>query len=269
MKEIVEDIYNNLKAEFKGRERNDLYFHVSDLPTICPRAVYYSRKTNMPFRKSPVYAKPVMLAYAYGILIQHFFSRYSSYLISKWRCPKCKSVYYLSYRDWNRIPCKHLVQEDYRLELSNKKFKLVGNIDALYKDPTGIYIAEIKSINARQFDDLQEPLFDHVFQVLTYLWMFKRKKVKLDEGLQKFHIRKDKAVVLYFKKDFQNLQIKPFFVDKNEYSIENRIKELLMHLFNPTKDSPKICNSRLSPPARKCVFRSICFKEDKNESKEK
>ena len=265
MTKLIDDFYKNLLTEFEGRTRDNPYFHVSDLSRICPRAVFYSRKYNVPFRQKQKLARPVVLAFAYGIMIQKLLSRYSSYLISKYVCPRCGHVYYLSYGDWETIKCnkKYLFLDEYRVKLEAKGFKLVGHIDSLYTEHGKIYIAEIKSISSKQFEELKEPLFDHVFQVLTYLWMFNRKKVKMDEGLKRFKVERDRAYILYFKKDFQNFEVKKFMVKKNEYGLEERIKNLLVSLVNPDESSPRICNSPMSPDARNCRFREICFEGDK------
>lgn len=254
------NIYENLRKEFKSKTRDDWYFHVSDLPRICPRAVYYARKYRVNFRQNIPLLNHTVLAFAYGIIIQKFISRYSSHLISKWVCPRCGKKWYLSFEDWKRVSCnpKSLILQDYRIELKSEALKLVGNIDALYKKDGRIYIAEIKSISAKQFETLTEPLFDHILQVLTYLWMFNRKKVRVDKGLKRFPIERDKAVVVYFKKDFKELAIKKFFLTRNEYDIENRIVSLLKSLV-VDKEPPRICNSPISPQAKQCKFSKICF----------
>ena len=259
--EMANDIYSNLKKTFKARERADDYFHVSDLPHICPRAVYYAKKYKVSFRKKSILLPHNVLAFAYGIAIQKFLSRYSSHLISKWICLRCGKKYYLSFDDWKYVSCNpdYLILRDYGIELNSKTLRLVGNIDALYRENGRVYIAEIKSISARQFETLNEPLFDHALQVLTYLWMFNRKKKKIDEGLERFKIERNRAVVIYFKKDFQNLEIKKFFLNRNEYRIEERLKILLKSLIEPNENSPRVCNSSLSPQAKQCKFRKICF----------
>jgi len=264
MIQIVNNFYENLQKEFTNKRRESKHFHVSDLPTICPRAVGYARKYNVSFRQKKKLVRPMVLAFAYGIAIQKLFSRYSSYLISKYRCPKCGTTYYLSYENWKDIKCKpeYLYLDEYAIKLESDNFKLVGHIDSLYREYNKVYIAEIKSISAKQFEELKEPLFDHVMQVVTYLWMFNRKKVKVDKGLKRYDIQRDKAFVLYFKKDFQNFDVKKFSVGKNEYNLENRIKELLTQLLNANEESPKVCSSKLSPNARHCQFREICFRKE-------
>jgi len=262
---MEDDLYKNMYNLFStndAKHRSGLRLHISDLVNICPRAVWFARKTGKNFRFKRTYPKPMVLAFTYGILIQNLLAKYSSYLISKWKCFQCGETHYLSYGKSLKCNRKNMKLEEYYLNLSRGWFTLTGSVDALIRVGKQVFIAEIKSIRPEDFDSLEEPLFDHIFQTCGYLWMYNNKFVKKDPAFELFHVSNEKAYIIYFKKDFKKIAIKPYLVDKKEYNLHHRIPELLKQIVS--KEIPeRTCRTKLSPNAKKCMFREECFNEPK------
>jgi len=262
--QIENDLYQNMIDKFTGSKRVNLHFHVSDLVNICPRAVWYARKNGTNFRFKRAFPKQMVLAFSYGILIQRLLSQYSSYLISKWKCFDCGKTHYISYPDFKGLKCNpyNMKLEEYGLELTRGWFSLTGSVDAFIRVGNKVFIAEIKSMEAKEFDKLEEPLFDHLVQSCGYLWMHNNKFVVKDPAFDKYRVDKEEAYIIYFKKDFQKLGIKSFLIDRKVYGLDERIPQLLKDMTSKTIPE-RGCRTELSPNAKKCPFKEVCFGKSK------
>lgn len=149
-----------------------------------------------------------------------------------------------------------LAGEEIKVGSDKYGFPIRGSLDMLVRHPQINFITEIKSISSESFDELTEPLVNHVCQLSLYLhFIEERTDIKDLVDLQK-------GVLLYVSKQQKKMPFKSFLVEKNNEFVKTvlvRLKEV--KTFSETKKLPvRMCNSPLTYMARRpCKMVSACF----------
>lgn len=109
---------------------------------------------------------------------------------------------------------KRLVDEEYMFS---------GHCDGVLDIDGTRVLLEIKTINERGFKWIKEPKQEHYFQAQAYLHFLEKL----------YNIRAEKVLFIYVNRNSDNLDFKPFFIDRDESAIEmilNKLKVLKEYL---------------------------------------
>lgn len=264
------------KNEISGRtEQKNTTIHASDFFNFCPRRFCLCIERGIPFHVNEYIGNSLALTFDIGrkiqdIVIERIFK--SGKLIGTWIC-NCGHTYFGFFE---RVcpKCKKYIPKykDTQLKIHlGKNVWVVGNMDIQVADDEYIYIGEIKSIKKDEYLLLKDPLINHRFQIMTYLFMLNEAGVLVNnipiEQLEKsinLKFYKKEGAVIYIPKESVKDPFEKIFSQQLE---DNFVKSITSHLksierYLKTKKIPKniYCKSELSIMARGCNVRKICLK---------
>ena len=178
----------------------------------------------------------------------------------KWSC-KCGSTTHKgTYSKVHCNSCNSHTNIYNEFTILDDGYLISGNPDLIFIDDNTMTIIEIKSINKKDFDKLEAPVMNHAIQSSRYVYLLRRLGFKVNT----------ESKVIYVCKDYL------FGVPYKEYSIDTslpryklpfdeEIEQLLkFNSYRTTNEIPKreLCNSALSPMAKKCPSCNSCFSRD-------
>jgi hypothetical protein len=177
----------------------------------------------------------------------------------RWGCHCGKASFLGTYRQaTTQEPCTHCSQplKNYKeMSLRDEEINLLGNVDLTLQIDGRFLLAEIKSINKKQWDELTKPLPEHTLQILFYWWLAQRNSLPLY----------DAVVVLYVNKDFTfaGSPYKEFVFQPSSMlkRLDNYIEDAkMLKAAKAGGDLPyRICPKPDAPQAKKCPTVIACF----------
>lgn len=264
------------KNEISGRtEQKNTTIHASDIFNFCPRRFCLCLEHDIPFHVNEYIGNSLALTFDIGRKIQDIVIERimkSGKLIGTWVC-ECGHIYF-GFKEKTCPKCKRFSPKykDTQLKLHiAKQVSLVGNVDIMIVKDKNIYIGEIKSIKKDEYNNLSEPLINHKFQIMTYLFMLNQKRVLVNNVPLKqveeevgFTFEKLLGAVIYIPKE----SVKDPFEKIFSQQLENDFVEGVYYHLNAVerylnnKKIPKniYCTSELSIMARGCNVRKICLR---------
>lgn len=264
------------KNEISGRtEQKNTTIHASDIFNFCPRRFCLCLEYDIPFHVNEYIGNSLALTFDIGRKIQDIVIERimkSGKLIGTWTC-ECGHTYF-GFLEKVCPKCKKYKPKykDTQLKIYlGKNIWIVGNMDIQVADSELIYIGEIKSIKKDEYLSLKEPLINHKYQIMTYLYMLGHKDVfvnnipiqdlEKDIGL-KFY-RMQGAVIYVPKESVKDPFDKIFsqsldkeFVEK----IQNQLSTIKAYVTKGKIPKNTYCTSELSIMARGCQVRKLCLK---------
>lgn len=285
---MIDVIIDELKGELRrrvnerSRQDDDKIIHASGIYDLCLRRNILSKKKKIkvPKRKFGFYEA---LTFAIGNKIQDITAEHMpNLLFGKWVCVSCgTSQIGLIPKECSKGMCDNKKFFEYKetgLNYIAGKFVISGHVDALILDRFGepiLYPAEIKSLapapagknygSYKYFDDIEEPMLQHHYQVQSYMWLASKDKYKFknDDRWKGYEISSKKSFVIYICKTQKKDPIKIYEVlpdAQYKKNITKIVKEL--QTFAKTNKTPKrICSTVHHIMARKCGLKETCFKE--------
>lgn len=247
------------------------YLHVSDLISNCVRRIALMERYDLPVPSQSLTYSDVF-TFAQGDAIHDatkalFAGSVPEQVWGLWSC-KCGYLHHaepctLAETDMTETcpHCKSLCNVYGESPVFDEEHMIVGNPDLVLYQPNydAQYIAEIKSISDKKFEELYRPEPDHLLQ-LTFYWCLKyRAGVRL----------MDKASVFYVTKGWKFGKGKPY----KEFVIEplnemHRLNDMLADAkarIAAAADTraplpPRIrCSTEDSPNAKNCPACTVCF----------
>ncbi len=251
-------------SENLGLDRlNEDYIHVSDLIRVCPREYVLSVRYSRPRRPFPKLSD--RLVWAIGRAVedvvrkQFIMGKHFQRIMGRWKC-NCGR---LEYDGWHRSRhkvcrvCHDRPMVYTELPLSDSDYGIVGSPDLVFFNSGKAYIVEIKSMTKTMFDDLSQPLGDHILQVMMYRYLARKNNIPLA----------DRSIFVYVRKEYQfSGVVKEFHHPYRDSDYEEvlqgflRIAEEIRGSFSDrTVPVRECCSSRKCARARKCLLADICF----------
>ncbi len=208
------------------------YIHVSSLLDLCPRQYWIARKHKVKLSSSPYSSDRIVWEIGKS-LERHVVKQVSEY------------------HGINLVWTNQNV--------FNNEYMIVGAADLWITISNNIIvIAEIKTMNKRDFDKLTKPVIDHVVQAAMYQWLYNNSE------LGKAH---NKVIILYVCKDYaRGSPYKEFHVDVNtpvmKLNVE-RALELAMEL-KEARDNDEIpdrwvCDRQDCTRSKQCPVSHLCW----------
>ncbi len=137
---------------------------------------------------------------------------------------------------------------------------IVGNPDFLVRIGEYLYVVEIKSMNGEDFDALQAPMPDHIYQGAGY-----RRLVALND----FPVAPIVVIIYVTKKFVFGSPYKEFHVNVDKPMYNGILdtswakgKLIRQARLNGALPREKVCSSMDSPQAKKCPHVTDCFMRD-------
>jgi len=261
LKELKRRIYD--KAFANPRCDYSSIIHASDIFEMCVRKYCIFSKKQLR-RAKPGAGAGLALTFEIGKKIQHIVTECMPEIVGVWQCLVCNQIH-TGPRPME-CSCHSRVFRYMETELSYPvgKFTMTGSIDVLTAEYDGAVPVEVKSIKPEDFDKLEEPLLQHVYQVETYLYLISKLKNK-DKILKYFKITDKKGYIIYVCKAHKQEPFKIFEIQPSvqfKKTMDNYIKDL--KTFSKTGKIPaRNCSTIHHPLARTCLVLDICFKEVK------
>ncbi len=246
-----------------NRLREDGYLHVSDLLHKCPRMLALMAQSKAPPMLPPL-TESMALTFAVGESIHDYVKNKlligePDAVYGRWGCHCGKASFLGTYRQaTTQEPCTHCSQplKNYKeMSLRDEEINLLGNVDLTLQIDGRFLLAEIKSINKKQWDELTKPLPEHTLQILFYWWLAQRNSLPLY----------DAVVVLYVNKDFTfaGSPYKEFVFQPSSMlkRLDNYIEDAkMLKAAKAGGDLPyRICPKPDAPQAKKCPTVIACF----------
>ena len=220
------------------------YIHVSSLLDLCPRQYALAKQHNLKLSEKVGPAQRIV-----------------------WEMGKALEAHAI--RNIQNYHGENLVQkgevitdEDYLIQGAPDIIVDIGENQSV--------IVEIKTMNARDFDKLEEPRGDHILQAAMYQWLAEHNL--FGKGLcSSIH---DHVIILYICKDFirNKSPYKEFQVDINQEFIRNGVDialQLALEL-KTAKENNKIprrhvCSREDCARARACPVQKMCWENPEEE----
>lgn len=259
---LIEEIKRTLILKAKEKERTDYgqVLHASDVYNFCPRRyALYQKYPDAPIQNKVITASQA-LNYALGIKIQEIVVENSLGLVGIWECKLCRRTYY------GIMPkkCNTCISSRFKyreLEIKHKDM-IVGHIDMVYRKTDESIIVEIKSMKPEEFKNLDKPKLQHEYQVMTYLYLINRTKLK-NKILKDLKVTGKYGYILYVCKTAMQEPFKLFTIKyKREFGrkLDKHLEDLenFMNAKEP-KLPERICRTKIDLMAKECNLSDICF----------
>lgn len=241
------------------------WVHASSLKDICPRQFALARQMDMPLYEAVRGPQRVMWelgrAVERHIRAQLIRGRARRGFYGRWRC-LCKASevrgFYASGTQCQH--CNQPLDQYHELTLFDAEHKVSGNPDLIFEFDTVLVPLEIKSISAKQWDELAEPKADHVLQVALYHHLLRV------EGLRAH----DQGVVVYCVKDYKFGSVyKEFHVDFSSERVRRMVATALaeaatlrQHEDAGTLPPRVLCQTAQMTRAKRCPLVGQCFNRE-------
>ena len=186
-------------------------------------------------------------------------------VLGGWQCA-CEATSYVGEHTEQACPkCQKRCDTYCEISLMDDAAKVAGHPDMLLVVERHVHVMEIKSINKKDFDALEGPLPDHVFQAGSYVKMLK----ETVDGLP--HPVSDTAIFVYGCKDFsfKGQPYKEYHVAISKNPISKAIKQAwaeahATHVFKSTQTKglpPRwaACHCKDTATAKGCPCVVNCF----------
>lgn len=276
---IFANILNNREVNVdRHNVENDTipYIHVSSLiksgsiDTFCPREFvlrYMEKHTKFGGAIPAKFEVLFEAGHALGDAAVNKFLRrsldYGHTAFGDWECT-CKET---------RITLERRPQEPYAIcnhcstpvinyaesDLRDDTIRIVGHPDFMMQDDTGrIYVFEIKSIDRADIDfqELEEPLGDHVIQASIYYWLLIKKGFKVHPYVRILYI--DRSLQnIYTEKPYKELSVKRISLPRVR-RIVNKAKRAYIGCKNGILPK-RICDKIDCSRANNCKSAISCF----------
>lgn len=225
-----------------GRAATDYFIHASEMYTACPRRHIIAYQTKVSPRKNELAANSASLGLTFqlGLAIEKILVtalQRTGGLFGRWVCNNCGSSFVgiLS----GECECGGEYQYNQLVLKSHKgEVGISGSIDALFNVNGKNYIVECKSIGDRsQFQNMYEPLTEHVYAVSTYL--------HLAALFPEHNIDTDVAFIVYIPKLHTPQPIKIFRIESGTvaYATIRRFLHWIDVWYASMKLPQRICHS--------------------------
>lgn len=246
----------NRSNSFEGK------IHVSSMSDLCPRALFLHHK-YMDTTMSPVDSN-MRIVWAMGRAVEahiraQFIEAHGDICLGEWSCVcGVTKVRGFGKQSVHRcIKCHGECNTYNEMSLSSQEHYVIGNADLYLLVDGKIMPVEIKSMNSKDFEALEDPLANHCIQVTSYSKML---------SLNGFEPH-DTCVVIYANKDFKwgKNPYKEFPIHHADYMMT------VDRLFDKSKlaatsiitdripDRIESCATIASSRAKKCDACSLCF----------
>jgi hypothetical protein len=247
----------------RDRSSQPGYMHVSSLTDMmCPRRYAILVREERPIYRSVTGGHRVMWNIGRSveahIRTQYLRGTRRRGVFGKWACP-CGEEERMGFYAADRRcgTCNKPLSVYRELALFDHDAKIVGNPDMLLDYAERLVVVEIKSMNAKQWDEIKNPLGNHVFQAGMY-----RHLLALN-GYQTHN----QVSILYCTKDFKwGSPYKEFHVDvttpERVRLFENArdyARMLAGHAAAGTLPPRERCDTTTSKEAQSCPVVASCF----------
>ena len=251
-----------------NRNKNDWNIHASEIINFCSRRYKLHKRHNIPFHEDNINMTiGLAMTFQIGLATEEFFVRSmgaNSNLTTlfAYRCSKCGKIY-LKTDDKTKF-C-HYCNYPLTKEQITLKYKIlddasiIGHPDLVMRLNSlqrKFHVYELKTIKPEEFDILQSPLINHVYQVRTYLWLIKNLP---NEKRNRFKLDYETGYIVYIKKTYDKDPMKIFEIKLTEDFEENM--ERIINQLQGKERTERICNSKYSIIAKKCPVAKYCWEE--------
>ncbi len=247
--------------------REGSHVHVSDIISKCARKIALIRRLGVKHQPRQLLDGHA-ITFAQGTAIHDFIKKrfvdgHPDKVWAKWECP-CGAtmtepmVYAALSRDHACPTCKNIPRKYHEVTLADDDLEVVGSPDLILylKQYPLYYPIEIKSMTAKQWDELVRPVPDHVVQALFYWKLMRDRNFPLP----------DQASILYVKKEYTwKLPYKEFIIYPQQQTqrLESFIEDLevVAAAREPKNPLPPrvTCGTIDSPEAKQCPVCVTCF----------
>lgn len=265
--DFLKMVVNAQDSAPEAKRHNVGYMHLSELlKGVCPRAVRFTDENpdkqiyqaatgghRVMWRMGRAAEAHIRESYIKGVKGEGVYG--------VWKC-KCgaheKQGYFAP--EWQACGrCRTLPDNYHEYSLLDHEAGVVGNPDMLLRVAEPLYVMECKSMNGEDFDALQAPMPDHIYQGAGY------RRLGLKNGLP----IADKIIIIYVTKKFKfGSPYKEFHVDVNKPEIDRVLdgawaKARLIRQSRKDNRIPdatqRVCKSMNSPQAKACPHCADCF----------
>lgn len=245
------------------KHKGTAYVHVSDLLNKCSRKVALAYVHDVDVVEMAIFDS-LSLTFRQGEAIHDHVrdvvsKSHPHEVYADWSC-RCGHTHFegILSQSLQRKVCERChTQADNHNEVPvhDDEYHIVGSPDLLLYRVDGFYITEIKSMAARYWDELEQPLPEHIIQVIFY-WVLMRRAGK------PLH---DHVSILYVNKEFRPRNpykeytvFVPDMVDRLGIYFEEAagIKSAIAGGPLPERT---VCQSQNTKTAKECELCAICF----------
>lgn len=261
---------NVLMPILKGRYEQDKfrkgeYLHVSDLLYKCTRKIALSEKLG-----EDIYAETIWpgraLTFEFGHTVEDYVRELAKrnaprQLYGNWLCP-CEKLY-VQDETWHKAKsmkcgtCGHPPFQYREKVVTNDDYMITGSVDIPLLIEDFFYLNECKSMAAKSWRELKRPKPEHLLQVLTYWWLFKKKGLPLWDRVSLLYVNKE---YMWSGLPFKEYWFQPSLIEDRLDDLLAEAKQLVQFRKKDKALPPRtMCKDKDSPDAKGCQFRHVCF----------
>lgn len=252
------------RAPEKSRKGRPGFLHVSSLIGMCARAQVLSVLHGVEVHEAVTGQHRVMWKFGRAVEahVRDTVIRAKNYadVYGVWKCV-CGRTEETGFFNRTRIcnTCKGKLDVYGELTLYDQEAGIVGNPDLLMRHNGPFVIKEIKSITGDDWNKLEAPLGDHVFQAAMYHHLMKKNG----------HPVYDEVVIFYTSKHFTKWgsPYKEFHVNVATPHIQQQVTDavalaLSVKVGNAQRAAPPrtVCTVETCTRAKNCPAMNLCFR---------
>jgi hypothetical protein len=258
----------------KLRLGDSQHLHVSSLIGICERLHVLSRRGAgellRPVTGSDRLVWRLGRAVEAHVRTQFIQARQFAAIYGRWKCDNaaCGSQGYVGTHDRTNVCiCGRPRNVYHEPTLWDDENGIVGNPDLTFLHAGQFVVTEIKSMEKERFNELSEPLGDHVHQAILYRDLYQRLGFPVHDNVVVFYASKGYS---FRRTDRQgrNPIYREFHVDATAPSLARLVSDSLASA-RRVKDHvaegripPRVCTSSTCTRAKDCPLTSRCFSRD-------
>jgi hypothetical protein len=236
------------------------YIHVSSLLSFCPRLYRLAAVDDIPIVNLPRAGDRIVWALGRAAE-KHVRDAVLAHVglgnvYGVWRC-NCGMVAYEGlHRELRCTHCATPANNFGELPVFDHELRISGSPDIQLHDAGSRRIVEIKSINKREFEELERPKPDHVFQASFYVDLLRVMGEPVHEELAIFYVCKDYT----FRSPYREFHVGAGDMAMQIAAAKASVAQLrACEMGGALPPKLPVCSSAATPTARKCVACASCF----------
>lgn len=231
-------ITNGIKPKHSTRSQKfDNVIHVTDLYDFCARRYVLAQRHKIAINVDKKFPPAMNVTFRLG---------------QKMETMVLESLQSCLFGDFSTCPtCGTIRYNPPLFQYSVGDFIITGHVDAVVSYGDKLFILEIKSMDKDQFNNLTEPSLKYMWQLMSYLYLKKKKRIK-DIS--------DVGFLVYLSKGYNTKPVKVFPIEMDTPFLRH-IRGVMRELktLSKRKLPKRICTTDLYPLAKECPVKDICF----------
>jgi len=259
---VMEAVLREDRRQEQERMSMGEYTHVSSLIGMCPRQHALAFESGVPIFKKVTGGHRVMWIIGKAVekhIRTQFINGSPGTLYGGWHCNCGRWSVSGLHREVVTpcLKCGGLPEHYHELPMYDHSNKIVGSPDLPFIHNRKIIIGEIKSVRPEDFDTMERPIGNHVFQAAAYRRLYKLNGFEVDDLVSIVYCTKRFRFGTPYKEFHEDVSVEQWETQMDRaWELAGQFSE---YQENRRLPSRVICNTPQQTRARNCPMIAQCF----------